>query len=155
MTKHTSTCTKCPANMNTQVGIIGSKDLTHCVCNSGFTGPNGGTCTACVAGKYKPFTGTAACTDCVISKYSSSDAAAFCSFCPTNSSEIFLLQTSGKKSTLACKQSGSLALQNGRMLKELLLNRCQCPFAMELLLVLAMLSIENFLEVTVYQSHLD
>jgi hypothetical protein len=56
---------------------------------------------------------------------------------------------------LVCKRLGSLALQNGRMLKELFLNRCQSPFAMELLLVLAMLSIENFLEVTVYQAHLD
>jgi hypothetical protein len=70
-------------------------------------------------------------------------------------SEIFLLQTSGKQSMLVCKRLVSLALQNGQMHKELLLKRCQCPFLMELLLVLALLSIENFLKVTVYQAHLD
>jgi hypothetical protein len=37
--------------------------LTNCTCNAGSTGPDGGPCTACVAGKYKTSTGSAACID--------------------------------------------------------------------------------------------
>jgi hypothetical protein len=33
-------------------------------CNTGFSGPVGGPCTACEAGKYKVSTGSDACTDC-------------------------------------------------------------------------------------------
>ena len=33
-------------------------------CNAGFSGPVGGPCTACEAGKYKVSTGSDACTDC-------------------------------------------------------------------------------------------
>ena len=35
-----------------------------CACNTGYTGPNGGTCTACEAGKYKDAPGAGACTAC-------------------------------------------------------------------------------------------
>ena len=41
-----------------------------CACNAGYTGPNGGTCTACGAGKYKDATGPAACTACPASSVS-------------------------------------------------------------------------------------
>jgi hypothetical protein len=41
-----------------------STSLTVCTCNAGFSGPDGGTCTACVAGKYKASAGSAACTGC-------------------------------------------------------------------------------------------
>ena len=33
-------------------------------CNAGYTGPNGGLCTACEAGKYKDSPGAGACTAC-------------------------------------------------------------------------------------------
>ena len=35
-----------------------------CECNTGYTGPNGGTCAACEAGKYKDSPGADACTAC-------------------------------------------------------------------------------------------
>jgi hypothetical protein len=41
-----------------------------CACNAGYTGPSGGTCTACEAGKYKNATGPAACTACPASSVS-------------------------------------------------------------------------------------
>ena len=61
------TCQKCPAN---SLSLVGSTALTSCVCNLGFTGPNGGTCNACAAGKYKTTNGTLVCTDCGINTYS-------------------------------------------------------------------------------------
>ena len=40
------------------------------MCNTGYTGPNGGTCEACVEGKYKDTAGSASCSACP--SYSSS-----------------------------------------------------------------------------------
>jgi hypothetical protein len=53
-----STCIACPFNSTSPAG---SAALTNCTCNAGSTGPNGGPCTACVAGKYKTSIGSAAC----------------------------------------------------------------------------------------------
>jgi hypothetical protein len=62
----------CPANSNSPAGSLG---LTRCNFNAGSTGPNGGPCAVCVAGKYKVVTGFAVSTDCpancVLSLYSS------------------------------------------------------------------------------------
>jgi hypothetical protein len=55
------TCVNCPAN---SISPANSTSLQACVCNAGFTGPNGGPCTACVAGTYKTTTGSVACTNC-------------------------------------------------------------------------------------------
>ena len=41
-----------------------------CACNAGYTGPNGGTCMACEAGKYKDATGPTACAACPASSVS-------------------------------------------------------------------------------------
>ena len=51
----------CPANTTS---VAGSASLASCACNSGSTGPDGGPCTSCVAGKYKVVTGSGACADC-------------------------------------------------------------------------------------------
>ena len=82
-----------------------SGSLSHCTCNVGFTGPNGGMCTACVPGKFKTSTGTAVCKSCVagtfatataatsnlcqdcsVGKYSPSVGATNCLDCPADSS---------------------------------------------------------------------
>ena len=42
----------------------GSSNITNCTCNVGYTGPDGGTCQACEAGKYKGVNGSAACAFC-------------------------------------------------------------------------------------------
>jgi len=42
----------------------GSDASGDCACNAGYTGPNGGTCTACETGKYKDSPGGGACTAC-------------------------------------------------------------------------------------------
>jgi len=80
-----SACLECPSSTQS---VGGSTAQTSCVCNPGFTGPNGGTCTACEAGKYKTVTGTAACTDCGANTYSTTTgatAAGTCLSCPANS----------------------------------------------------------------------
>ena len=41
---------QCPANSMINAGA--EQDISNCMCNNGYYGPNGGTCTACEAGKY-------------------------------------------------------------------------------------------------------
>ena len=67
----------------------GSDSSAECRCNAGYAGSNGGTCTACVAGKYKTAPGSAACTDCPAGTFSPAAAAtasSACSACPALSS---------------------------------------------------------------------
>jgi hypothetical protein len=61
-----STCQSCPSNSQSATG---SDAATDCVCLAGFSGPDGGTCAACLAGKYKTTAGSAACTDCPLNSY--------------------------------------------------------------------------------------
>ena len=49
----------CPADSSPH-----TEDSTECVCDAGFEGPDGGTCTQCEAGKFKDVTGSAACEAC-------------------------------------------------------------------------------------------
>ena len=60
------TCQSCPTNSQS---TLGSDVATDCVCVVGFSGPDGGACTACAAGKYKPAAGSAGCTDCLANSY--------------------------------------------------------------------------------------
>jgi len=66
---NTSTCAVCPANSNS---LAESSAATACRCNAGWTGPNGGLCTQCEAGKFKALVGSMQCDDCVAGKYSTS-----------------------------------------------------------------------------------
>ena len=47
-------CTSCPDNANAPQG---SAALSACSCNAGYTGANGGACSACPAGAYKDISG--------------------------------------------------------------------------------------------------
>ena len=67
-----STCTSCNPNSNSP---LTSTTISACTCNSGHTGPDGGTCTGCIAGTYKILPGAAACTLCVTGKFSTTLAA--------------------------------------------------------------------------------
>jgi hypothetical protein len=48
----------------------GSNAVSDCRCNPGYTGPDGSTCSACMAGTYKTSAGSAVCLDCENGKYS-------------------------------------------------------------------------------------
>jgi hypothetical protein len=63
-----SNCEGCPAHSNAP---LGSRNISNCTCNRGYTGNNGDTCTACIAGTFKPTNGSEACTPCGEGSYSS------------------------------------------------------------------------------------
>jgi len=60
-------CLTCPAFTNSPSR---SPSLSACICNEGYTGPDGSGCTACAAGSYKPSNGSAPCTLCAPGQYS-------------------------------------------------------------------------------------
>ena len=84
--KTASTCSICPDNSYTK--LAGNDVLEDCECNAGYTGPNGGHCTACPAGKYKLTPGSHECTSCLADTYSTvvgSTTGATCLTCPASS----------------------------------------------------------------------
>ena len=63
----------------------GSTQQVDCKCNLGYTGLDGGVCTACPAGQFKGTVGSSECTQCASGKYSGELAAqeeAMCQECP-------------------------------------------------------------------------
>jgi len=60
-------CKGCPTN---SFAPQASDEQTDCTCTAGSTGPDGGPCTECVAGKYKIASGDSACSNCGKGKYS-------------------------------------------------------------------------------------
>ena len=62
-------CVSCPSDTWTLAEA--STRLTDCLCNAGYTGPDGGACGACEAGKAK---GALACDDCAANKFSAAAA---------------------------------------------------------------------------------
>lgn len=86
-----ATCTNCPGVLGTSVSTAGNGALNGCKCNSGYTGPDGAACSACVAGSYKPATGSAVCATCDTGKFSTDVArtdVATCQTCPSNSNTV-------------------------------------------------------------------
>jgi hypothetical protein len=73
-----SACLSCPALSSSPSG----SDLpTKCQCNAGYTGTNGGSCTACLEGTYKNTGGAATCTQCGAGKYSDTIGRSSCLDC--------------------------------------------------------------------------
>jgi len=60
-------CMTCPANSFSSVASV---DISNCTCSEGYTGPNGGACSACKAGSYKDKNGSSPCTLCAAGKFS-------------------------------------------------------------------------------------
>ena len=54
-------CRPCPAHTSARWAL---PNATDCQCNAGYTGPDGGNCSACGAGRFKEAVGPAACTKC-------------------------------------------------------------------------------------------
>jgi hypothetical protein len=78
-----SQCTQCPAHSSHNTTQRTS--VTQCICDAGYTGPDGGPCVACAAGTFKAEPGTAACKSCGANEYSSTASAA-CVVCHANAS---------------------------------------------------------------------
>ena len=75
-------CRDCPSYT---VSPVGSDERADCVCDLGYSGPNGGPCTACVVGKFKPVTGPSQCTACSPGTYQTMTAQSVCLACPSDS----------------------------------------------------------------------
>ena len=92
----------------------GSNDIADCTCNPGFSGLDGGTCTACPAGKHKATAGPAACTDCEAGKYSDDDRTG-CDPCSAGKSTIQVLASKTFTSTVTTK-SMALCMMDVRLI---------------------------------------
>jgi hypothetical protein len=73
-----TTCLPCPSNT---FSIAHTESEVACFCNLGYTGIGGIFCTACVAGTFKEFTGSADCTPCPAKTYSTAVGATSSSTC--------------------------------------------------------------------------
>jgi len=83
-----STCRACDANAQS---LAGSSAAEACTCNAGWTGPDGGSCAECIAGKYKPTRGPYSCFSCQPGKYSEATGASeesTCIDCKANSHSV-------------------------------------------------------------------
>jgi hypothetical protein len=78
-------CLGCPDN---SLSPQSSDQLTDCECKSGYLGENGGDCTTCYAGKFKPLKGPQPCDLCPNETYSGVIGATsdgVCTSCQANS----------------------------------------------------------------------
>ena len=71
----------------------------------GYTGPDGVSCTACVAGKFKPSAGPAPCTACARGKFSATEAAVDVSTCGDCAADTY--NNSGNTACLPCPTDAS------------------------------------------------
>jgi hypothetical protein len=82
-------CKNCPANsFSLYMNDFSLEEIVDCECNAGYTGPDGGTCTACVVGKYKLITGAAACSNCPAGTYQSLTGQTGCLPCGANTQSL-------------------------------------------------------------------
>ena len=101
-------CTDCPPNTGTK--FTGKQYVVNCVCNVGYTGPHGGPCDECEAGKYKYSIGNQECYECLEGTYSDS-AATECIACPEGTFSATMVASSctecaaGKFTTSTGEQS--------------------------------------------------
>ena len=66
-------CEACPA---TTSSLAQSDAITDCVCNAGFTGPDGQVCSACAQNTFKPEKGDAVCSLCPLNTISEEESIA-------------------------------------------------------------------------------
>ena len=79
-----SLCFACPPHSQS---VEGSSNITHCLCNAGYTGTHGGPCSACVKGTYKINNSSASCTLCGAGTYSpivAANSSSVCVACPAD-----------------------------------------------------------------------
>ena len=76
-----SNCSICPPHSNTS-GLFASDELTDCVCDVAYTGPNGGPCLPCAPGTFKNITGSSECMLCTEGEtYQDAPASTSCKPC--------------------------------------------------------------------------
>jgi len=75
---------QCQLCLNNSFSSAASTAAEACVCNAGYTGPDGQTCVSCAPGKYKTVPGAAACTDCAAGKFSATAGSIINTACQCN-----------------------------------------------------------------------
>ena len=86
-----SDCQRCPDNTQSPPN---STSLQACICNAGYSGPDGGPCVHCQAGTFKSSPGKAACVHCAVGTYVDTQAAVSCIQCGDHYSTLFYGSTS-------------------------------------------------------------
>lgn len=76
-------CTACPEY--SQIVNGPADEQSDCICNHGYTGPDGGFCTSCSAGTYKSILGSSECLITPVNTFSLSGSTTWHN-CPANSS---------------------------------------------------------------------
>ena len=79
-------CVVCPVNSYSVV--VGASSVSTCTCNAGYTGPDGGACSACLPGSFKAQTGSAACALCPNNTFSDTGGNSSCVPCQTNTVSV-------------------------------------------------------------------
>jgi hypothetical protein len=74
-------CQQCPSNMTSPAG---SNSVEACQCEEGYSGPDGGPCTACLAGFYKTGVGNGSCLPCEEGSFNENEGSGECQQCPDN-----------------------------------------------------------------------
>jgi len=78
---NSSACVGCPAFSSSDQG---SNNISSCICNAGYTGPEAESCLACDSGSHKAVKGSASCLPCRAGKYAPTTGASACLTCPAN-----------------------------------------------------------------------
>ena len=79
-------CKMCPVN---SAGPQRSGSISNCICNAGYTGPEGGPCVVCATGMDKDANGTEACASCVAGQYQPELEATSARSCTTCATDTF------------------------------------------------------------------
>jgi hypothetical protein len=118
-------CTLCPV---LTTSAAGSSIVTQCTCDSGYVGPNGGPCIACVlgtclntscqdclAGTYARLTGSSVCENCLAGKYSTATGQSSSGTCQNCSAGKFSDKV-GQNSSATCENcvAGKYSIATGQ-----------------------------------------
>ena len=76
-----------PVSISISKRISKRTNVSKCLCDPGYSGPDDGPCVACAAGTFKAESGADACEDCGVNE-SAHAAAAVCVACHANSSSL-------------------------------------------------------------------
>jgi hypothetical protein len=85
------TCLTCPQHSARMDIYAVGDDVNDCLCDPGYTGPDGGPCVLCADGTFKPLRGSNSCENCGASAYFELDASrafANCLACPEHSGAL-------------------------------------------------------------------
>ena len=100
-------CTRCP---KFTISASGSSSEDQCLCAPGYSGPNGGNCSACEPGFEKPLPGNSTCAPCTLGTYSENRGSSQCLACPPMSTTNVPESTNRSQCLCQVGYSGDVSL---------------------------------------------